>query len=82
MSLIGLLKTFQVHYCALLKQQHVFYFTVIATVNWTVQLDYQECKLSANIRYVYVLGCFLVTFLLVWVAICCSGVLWIGVEGV
>ena len=31
-------------------------FTVIATVHWTVQLDEQEFKLSANIRYIYVLG--------------------------
>jgi hypothetical protein len=30
--------------------------TVIATVDWTVQLDEQEFKLPANIRYVYVLG--------------------------
>ena len=28
------------------------YSSLIATVNWTVQLDKQEFKLSANIRYV------------------------------
>ena len=39
-----------------------YYFTVIATVNWTVQLDYQEFKLSAHIRYVYVLGNVFVTY--------------------
>jgi hypothetical protein len=33
-----------------------YYFTVIVTVNWTVQLDQQKFKLSAHIRYVYVLG--------------------------
>ena len=30
--------------------------------NWTVQLDEQECKLSAHIRYVYVLGNVHVTY--------------------
>jgi hypothetical protein len=37
-------------------------FTVIATVNLTMQLDEQELKLSAHIRYVYVLGNVLVTY--------------------
>ena len=41
---------------------HRYYFTEIAAVNWTVQLDKQEFKLSANIRYVYVLGDVLVTY--------------------
>ena len=40
-------------------------FTVIATV----QLDEQEFKLSANIRYVYVLGNFLVTYNLMLIAL-------------
>ena len=39
-----------------------YYFTVIATVNWAVHLDYQAFKLSAHIRYVYVLGNVLVTY--------------------
>jgi hypothetical protein len=45
------------------------YFTVIATVNWTLQLFEQEFKLSANIRYVYVLGNSLVTYNLTRIAL-------------
>ena len=33
-----------------------YYFTVIETVKWTVQLDLQEFKLSANSQYACVLG--------------------------
>lgn len=39
----------------LLKAWHVF--AVIAAVNWTVQLDYQEFKLSDDIRHLYVPKC-------------------------
>jgi hypothetical protein len=42
--------------------------TVIATVNWTVQLE-QIFKLSANIRYAYVLRNFLVTYNLMLIAL-------------
>ena len=44
-------------------------FTVIATVNWTVQLDKQSFELSANIRNVYVLGNVLVTNILMLIAL-------------
>ena len=44
-------------------------FTLIATVNGTVQLDEQEFKLSANIRYVYVLGSVCVTYNLMLIAL-------------
>ena len=57
-----------------------YYFTVIATVNRTVQLDEQEFKLSAHIRYVYVLGDVLVTdnFMLIALAYASSTVPWKG----
>ena len=59
---------------------HWITFTVIATVNWTVQLDEQEFMLSANIRYVYVLGNVLVTYNLMRIASArvSSTVLWKG----
>ena len=37
-----------------------------------MQLDYQECKLSAHIRYVYVLGNVLVTYNLMLIALAYS----------
>jgi hypothetical protein len=40
----------------------LYFFAVIATVNWTVQLDKEEFKLSAHVRHVYVLGNVLVTY--------------------
>jgi hypothetical protein len=57
-----------------------YYFTVIATVNWTVQLDQQEFKLSANIRHVYILGNVLVTYNLMLIALAyvSSTVPWMG----
>ena len=41
-------------------------FTVKATVNSTVQLDEQEFKLSAKIRYVYVLVLLLLVTSMSW----------------
>ena len=46
-----------------------YYFTVIATVHWNVQLDKQEVKLSVSIRYVDSLGNVLVTYNLILIAL-------------